>query len=265
MFSSLANVKHVVAIASGKGGVGKSTVTANLAFGFEALGYRIGVLDADIYGPSQALMLGNLDRPESLDGKTVQPLESHGVRFMSIAALMPEKQSPAIWRGPMVSGALQQLIRDTQWGELDVLLVDMPPGTGDIALTIVQKVPLSGAVIVTTPQEIALLDARKAIEMFRKVEVPVLGVIENMSTHTCSHCGHEEAIFGEAGGDALAKTYKTQLLGKVPLLKSIREAADDGRSLGLGVYRDIAAFLYALCAEKSARASLFPEVNIDKM
>jgi ATP-binding protein involved in chromosome partitioning len=234
-----------------------------LAFAFQALGYQVGVLDADIYGPSQALMLGNLERPDSLDGKTVQPLVSQGVRFMSIAALMPEKKSPAIWRGPMVSGALQQLIRDTQWGELDVLLVDMPPGTGDIALTMVQKVPLSGAVIVTTPQEIALLDARKAIEMFRKVDVPVLGVIENMSTHICSHCGHEEAIFGEAGGDALAKAYQIQLLGKVPLLKAIREAADEGRSLALSVYRDMAMFLYGLCGQKTAVIPLFPEVDID--
>lgn len=265
MFSSLAGVKHIIAIASGKGGVGKSTVTANLAFAFQGLGYRVGVLDADIYGPSQALMLGNLDRPESLDGKTVQPLVSHGVRFMSIAALMPEKQSPAIWRGPMVSGALQQLIRDTQWGEMDILLVDMPPGTGDIALTMVQKVPLSGAVVVTTPQEIALLDARKAIEMFRKVEVPVLGVVENMSTHLCSHCGHEEAIFGEGGGEALASDYETRVLGRVPLLKSLREAADEGRFLGLPVYRDIALSLYDLCLDLGGSSVLFPEVNVDNI
>lgn len=263
MFSSLANVKYVIAIASGKGGVGKSTVTANLAFAFKALGYRIGVLDADIYGPSQALMLGNQNRPQSLDGKTVEPLISHGVHFMSIAALMPEQQSPAIWRGPMVSGALQQLIRDTQWGELDVLLVDMPPGTGDIALTMVQKVPLSGAVIVTTPQEIALLDARKAIEMFRKVEVPVLGIVENMSTHVCSHCGHEETIFGEAGGKNLATAYQTELLGAVPLLKTIREAADEGRSLELPIYRHMAALLYHLCTQKKKNTALFPEVNVD--
>jgi len=228
-FSSLSSVKHIIAIASGKGGVGKSTVTVNLALALRQLGVSVGILDADIYGPSIPMMLGITERPESLDGKTIQPIKAYDLSVMSIGLLLEQEKTPAIWRGPMVSGALQQLIRDTQWGELDVLLIDLPPGTGDIQLTLCQKVPLTGAVIVTTPQDIALLDARKAIEMFSKVNVAVSGIVENMSIHVCSSCGHEEAIFGKEGGEGLAKEYTTFLLGQVPLAKVIRSHVDMGK------------------------------------
>jgi ATP-binding protein involved in chromosome partitioning len=228
-FPSLSAVKHIIAIASGKGGVGKSTVTVNLALALQQQGLKVGVLDADIYGPSIPTMLGISQRPESLDGKTIQPIKAHGLSVMSIGLLLEQAKTPAIWRGPMVSGALQQLIRDTQWGELDVLLIDLPPGTGDIQLTLCQKVPLTGAVIVTTPQDIALLDARKAIEMFNKVKVPVSGIVENMSVHICSQCGYEETIFGEEGGESLAKEYATFLLGQIPLAKAIRLDVDEGK------------------------------------
>ncbi len=225
----LNSIKQIIAVASGKGGVGKSTVSVNLALALHALGYKVGLLDADIYGPSQALMLGGRDvRAESLDGKTVQPVMKHGIASMSIAYLMPEDKAPAIWRGPMVSGALQQLIRDTQWGDLDYLIIDLPPGTGDIQLTMAQKIPVTGAVVVTTPQDVALIDARKAIEMLRKVNIPVLGVIENMSIHACEQCGHETHIFGNEGGVGLAKEYDVELLGQIPLARAIREQVDQG-------------------------------------
>lgn len=225
----LDSIKQIIAVASGKGGVGKSTVSVNLALALHALGHKVGLLDADIYGPSQALMLGGRDiRAESLDSKTVQPVMKHGIASMSIAYLMPEDKSPAIWRGPMVSGALQQLIRDTQWGELDYLIIDLPPGTGDIQLTMAQKIPVTGAVVVTTPQDVALIDARKAIEMLRKVNIPVWGVIENMSIHTCEKCGHETHIFGHEGGVGLAKEYAVDLLGQIPLARAIREQVDQG-------------------------------------
>nr|WP_205601038.1 iron-sulfur cluster carrier protein ApbC [Halomonas socia] len=223
-------VKHIVAVASGKGGVGKSTVTVNLALAMAAEGYRVGLLDADIYGPSQAQMLGIGEgvRPQQAGENHFQPLEAHGIQAMSMA-FMVDINEPMVWRGPMVAGAFQQMLNQTAWNDLDYLFIDMPPGTGDIQLTLAQKVPVSGAVIVTTPQDIALLDARKGIEMFRKVNVPVLGVVENMSLHVCSECGHSEPIFGAGGGERIATQYQTRLLGQLPLTLSIREQSDSGR------------------------------------
>lgn len=224
-------VKHIVAVASGKGGVGKSTVTVNLALAMAAEGYRVGVLDADIHGPSQAKMLGVAEgvRPQqAANGNKFRPLIAHDVQAMSMA-FMVDTREPMVWRGPMVAGAFEQLLTQTAWENLDVLFIDMPPGTGDIQLTLAQKVPVDGAVIVTTPQDIALLDARKGIEMFRKVNVPVLGVVENMSLHVCSSCGHAEPIFGEGGGERIATEYETEVLGRLPLTMAIREQADGGR------------------------------------
>ena len=224
----LKNVRNVIAVASGKGGVGKSTVSANLALALAAEGAKAGVLDADIYGPSQPRMLGVGGRPESKDGKSLEPMNSYHVQVMSIGFLI-EEDTPMIWRGPMVTQALEQLLQDTQWRDLDYLIIDLPPGTGDIQLTLAQKVPVSGAVIVTTPQDIALLDARKALKMFEKVEIPVLGIIENMSTHICSNCGHEEHIFGEGGGKRMSVEYSVEHLGDIPLDGRIRSDADGGR------------------------------------
>lgn len=223
-------VKYLVAVASGKGGVGKSTVTANLALALAAQGHRVGVLDADIYGPSQAQMFGfEADvKPQTQDGKSFDPLEQYGIQLMSMAFLTTDK-TPMVWRGPMASGAFQQLLTQTRWQGLDILLIDMPPGTGDIQLTLAQKSQVDGAVIVTTPQNIALLDAQRGIEMFRKVNVPVLGVVENMSLHECSACGHHEPIFGEGGGARIAQSYDTQLLGQLPLASHIRAEGDEGR------------------------------------
>ena len=223
-------VKHIVAVASGKGGVGKSTVTVNLALAMEAEGYRVGILDADIHGPSQAQMLGVGEgvRPAAAGENRMHPLEAHGLKAMSMA-FMVDTREPMVWRGPMVAGAFQQLLTQTLWDDLDFLFIDMPPGTGDIQLTLAQKVPVDGAVIVTTPQDIALLDARKGIEMFRKVKVPVLGVVENMSLHVCSSCGHAEPIFGAGGGERIAGEYETRVLGRLPLALSIREQVDGGR------------------------------------
>jgi ATP-binding protein involved in chromosome partitioning len=229
---NLAGVKKIVAISSGKGGVGKSTVTANLAAALSAQGLRIGVLDADIYGPSQAMMFGVLagTRPQTAEEKYFIPVVAHGIQTMSISYLIDE-DTPMVWRGPMVSSALQQLLMQTQWDNLDVLLIDMPPGTGDIQLTLSQKVPVDGAIVVTTPQDIALLDAKKGIEMFRKVDIPVLGIIENMSMHVCSNCGHVDPIFGEGGGDKMAEQYQTSLLGQLPLAMPIRVQADSGKPI----------------------------------
>ncbi|SVA55149.1 uncharacterized protein METZ01_LOCUS108003 [marine metagenome] len=224
----LKNVRNVIAVASGKGGVGKSTVSANLALALSAEGANTGVLDADIYGPSQPRMLGVGGRPESKDGKSLEPMNSYHVQVMSIGFLI-EEDTPMIWRGPMVTQALEQLLQDTQWRDLDYLIIDLPPGTGDIQLTLAQKVPVSGAVIVTTPQDIALLDARKALKMFEKVEIPVLGIVENMSTHICSNCGHEEHIFGEGGGKRMSAEYSVEHLGDIPLDGRIRSDADGGR------------------------------------
>jgi ATP-binding protein involved in chromosome partitioning len=229
---SIPNVKHIVAVASGKGGVGKSTTTVNLALAMASIGIKVGVLDADIYGPSVPKMLGvDGARPEVVDNKFMLPIMAHGIPIISMANLVTEK-TPMVWRGPMASGALLQLITQTQWPELDCLLIDMPPGTGDVQLTLSQKIAVNGAVIVTTPQDIALLDARKAIEMFRKVEVPVLGVVENMAVHVCSECGHTEHVFGRAGGARMAKEYEVELLGSLPLDIEIRQQADSGVPLG---------------------------------
>ncbi|HQW77218.1 MAG TPA: iron-sulfur cluster carrier protein ApbC [Dokdonella sp.] len=221
------NIRNVIAVASGKGGVGKSTVAANLALALRAEGASVGILDADIYGPSQPRMLGLSGKPDTKDGSRIEPKINHGIQVMSIGFLI-EEDTPMIWRGPMVTQALQQLLSDTNWVDLDYLVIDLPPGTGDIQLTLCQRVPVSGAVIVTTPQDIALLDARKALKMFEKVNVPVLGVIENMSTHVCSKCGHEEHVFGDGGGGRMAAQYNVPMLGSLPLDIRIREQADGG-------------------------------------
>jgi ATP-binding protein involved in chromosome partitioning len=223
----LPNVKNIIVVASGKGGVGKSTVSANLALALQAEGAKVGVLDADIYGPSQPRMLGVSGKPQSPDGKSITPMQAHGLSVMSIG-FMVEEDTPMIWRGPMVTQAMMQLLNDTRWEQLDYLIVDLPPGTGDIQLTLSQKVPVAGAVIVTTPQDIALLDARKALKMFEKVEVPVLGIVENMATHICSNCGHEEHIFGEGVGARMAAQYEVPYLGSLPLDIRIREQVDGG-------------------------------------
>jgi ATP-binding protein involved in chromosome partitioning len=223
-------VRAIVAVASGKGGVGKSTIAANLAVGLATLGLKVGVLDADIYGPSQPRMLGIGGRPSSPDGKTLSPLENYGVKCMSMGFLVPE-DSPMIWRGPMVSSALQQMLRDVDWGVLDILLVDMPPGTGDAQLSMSQQVPLAGAIIVSTPQDIALLDARKGLNMFRKVDVPVLGMIENMSLFVCPNCGHTSHIFSHGGAQREAEKLGVEFLGEVPLDMEIRETSDGGQPI----------------------------------
>jgi len=223
-------VRHIIAVASGKGGVGKSTTATNLALALAAKGLKIGVLDADIYGPSQPRMMGITGRPHSPDGRTIQPMANYGVKVMSMGFLVPE-DTPTIWRGPMVMGALEQMLRDVAWGELDVLVVDMPPGTGDAQLTMAQRVPLSGAIIVSTPQDIALIDARKGLNMFRKVDVPVLGIIENMSYHVCRNCGHREDIFSHGGARREAERLGTEFLGELPLDIVIRETSDSGRPI----------------------------------
>jgi ATP-binding protein involved in chromosome partitioning len=224
----LPGVKNIIAIASGKGGVGKSTTAVNLALALAAEGASVGVLDADIYGPSQPTMLGITGRPESTDGKTLDPMMGHGIQAMSIGFLI-DVDTPMVWRGPMVTQALEQLLRDTKWRDLDYLVVDLPPGTGDIQLTLAQRVPVTGAVIVTTPQDIALLDARKGFKMFEKVGIPILGVVENMSIHICSKCGHAEHIFGEGGAQRMCGEYKAEFLGGLPLDIMIREQTDSGR------------------------------------
>ena len=268
---SLANVRNIVAVASGKGGVGKSTTTVNLALALAAEGARVGILDADIYGPSQGLMLGVKPgvKPQAAEN-AMHPVIAHDLQLMSMSLLIDDDQ-PMVWRGPMASGALQQLLTQTLWDDLDYLFVDMPPGTGDIQLTLSQKAPLTGAIIVTTPQDMALLDAKKGIEMFRKVDVPVLGVVENMSLHICSQCGHSEPIFGEGGGEQIAEKYKVDLLGRLPLKLSIRQQADAGQptlvshpdSEEAGFYRDIALKLAASLAVRAKNyANVFPEIVV---
>jgi ATP-binding protein involved in chromosome partitioning len=251
-------VKNIIVVASGKGGVGKSTVSANLALALAAEGAAVGVLDADIYGPSQPRMLGISGRPESPDGKSIIPLRAHGLQAMSIGFLI-EEETPMIWRGPMVTQAMMQLLNDSRWEQLDYLIVDLPPGTGDIQLTLAQKVPVSGAVIVTTPQDIALLDARKALKMFEKVEVPVLGVVENMATHVCSNCGHEEHIFGEGGGARMAEQYNVAYLGSLPLDIRIREQADGGTPTVVAMPdSDLAARYREIARNAAGRLSRMP-------
>lgn len=224
----LPNVKNVIAIASGKGGVGKSTTSVNLALALAAEGASVGLLDADIYGPSQPQMLGiSGGRPESADGKSMEPMQAHGIQAMSIGFLI-DNDTPMVWRGPMVTGALEQLLRETKWRDLDYLIIDLPPGTGDIQLTLAQKIPVTGAIIVTTPQDIALLDARKGLKMLEKVGIPILGIVENMSTHICSNCGHEEHIFGAGGGELMCKDFNVDLLGSLPLDIKIRVQSDGG-------------------------------------
>ena len=221
-------IKNIIAVASGKGGVGKSTTAVNLALALAAEGAAVGVLDADIYGPSQPMMLGIAGRPESKDGKHLEPMEGHGLQAISIGFLI-DVDTPMVWRGPMVTQALEQLLKDTNWRDLDYLVVDLPPGTGDIQLTLAQKVPVTGAVIVTTPQDIALIDARKGLKMFEKVGIPILGVVENMSFHRCPSCGHESHIFGTGGAQKMCRDYGTELLGQLPLDEAIRSQADSGK------------------------------------
>jgi len=269
----LGEIKNIVAVASGKGGVGKSTVAVNLALAWAAQGARVGVLDADIYGPSQPLMLGlAAERPVSADGKHLRPLEAHGVSAMSIGFLVDAEQ-PMVWRGPMVTQALTQLLGETQWGALDYLVVDMPPGTGDIQLTLAQRVPVAGAVIVTTPQDIALADARKGLKMFEKVAVPVLGVVENMSVHVCAKCGHTDHIFGAGGGTRMAAQYGVRLLGELPLDARIREEADGGRPTVIAAPDSPRARCYFEMARRTAgalavrsrdRSSVFPKIVIEE-
>jgi ATP-binding protein involved in chromosome partitioning len=254
--SPLPNVRNIIAIGSGKGGVGKSTTAVNLALALAGEGARVGVLDADIYGPSIPTMLGLGGRPDSPDGKTIEPMQAHGVEAMSIGLLV-DQDTPMIWRGPMATSALTQLLGETRWGQslsgdLDYLIVDLPPGTGDIQLTLAQKIPVAGAVIVTTPQEVATMDARKALKMFEKVHVPVLGLVENMAVHVCSNCGHAEHVFGEGGGQRMAAQYGVPLLGSLPLEIAIREQGDAGIPVVAAAPGSSAAAAYRATARRMA-------------
>ncbi len=270
---AMANVKNIVAVASGKGGVGKSTTAANLALALAREGARVGILDADIYGPSQGVMFGIAEgtRPQIRDQKWFVPIKAHGVEVMSMAFLTDDN-TPMVWRGPMVSGALLQLVTQTAWDDLDYLVIDMPPGTGDIQLTLAQKVPVAGSVIVTTPQDLALLDAKKGVEMFRKVNIPVLGVVENMAVHICSNCGHAEHLFGEGGGEKLASQYGVDLLASLPLSMLIREQADSGKPTAIAepesqiamVYQELARQVGARIVLQEAAAPAMPSITISE-
>jgi ATP-binding protein involved in chromosome partitioning len=264
------NVKNIIAISSGKGGVGKSTTAVNLALALAAEGATVGILDADIYGPSQPMMLGITGRPESIAENTIEPMEGHGLQASSIGFLI-DPDSPMVWRGPMVTSALEQLLRQTNWRDVDYLIVDMPPGTGDIQLTLSQKVPVTGAVIVTTPQDIALLDARKGLKMFEKVGIPIIGVVENMSIYVCPNCDHQEHIFGQGGGQKMCTDYGIDFLGSLPLNLSIREQADSGRPTVVadpdgaisGIYKGIARKIAIQVAEMSKdMSSKFPSIVV---
>ncbi len=268
----LPHVKNIVAVASGKGGVGKSTTAVNLALALAAEGARVGVLDADIYGPSIPMMMGIEGKPESADGKTMEPMENYGVQVMSIGFLVAQDEA-MIWRGPMATQALEQLLRQTNWQDLDYLIVDMPPGTGDIQLTLSQRVPMTGAVIVTTPQDIALLDAKKGIKMFQKVGVPILGIVENMAVHVCSQCGHVEHIFGADGGKTMAAEYGMDYLGALPLSMQIRVQADSGEPTVVSdpdgevaaIYKAVARQVaLAIAAKNRDFSSKFPSIKISK-
>jgi ATP-binding protein involved in chromosome partitioning len=268
----LPKVKNIIAVASGKGGVGKSTTTVNLALALAAEGASVGILDADIYGPSQPMMMGISGRPESSDGSTMEAMQNYGVQVMSIGFLI-DADNPMIWRGPMVTQALEQLLRQTNWSDLDYLIVDMPPGTGDIQLTLCQKVPLTGALIVTTPQDIALLDARKGLKMFEKVGVPILGLVENMSVYVCPNCGHTEHIFGADGGRRMSAEYGVDYLGALPLNLSIREQADSGRPTVVSdpdgeiaaIYKSVARQMAVKIAQRAKDfSSKFPTISISK-
>ena len=266
----MSNVKNIIAVASGKGGVGKSTTAVNLALALAAEGAQVGILDADIYGPSQPMMMGISGRPESVDGKTMEPMENYGLQVSSIG-FMIDPDEPMVWRGPIVTQALQQLLDQTNWRDLDYLIIDMPPGTGDVQLTLSQKVPVTGAVIVTTPQDIALLDARKGLKMFEKVGIPILGIVENMSMHICSNCGHAEPIFGEGGGEKMCKDYGVEFLGALPLTMAIREQADSGKPTVVSdpdgqvaaIYKTIARKVAVKIAEKAKdMSSKFPSIVV---
>ena len=268
----LPGVKNIIAISSGKGGVGKSTTAANLALALAAEGARVGVLDADIYGPSQPMMMGINRRPDSLDGKNMEPLENHGVQVMSIGFLVSQDEA-MIWRGPMATQALDQLLRQTHWRDLDYLIVDMPPGTGDIQLSLSQRVPITGAVIVTTPQDIALLDAKKGIKMFEKVGVPILGIVENMAVHVCTNCGHAEHIFGEGGGKRMAADYQMDYLGALPLDMQIRLQADSGTPTVVAdpdgevaqIYKQVARTVAVKIAQQAKDfSSRFPTITVSQ-
>ncbi len=263
-------VKNIIAVASGKGGVGKSTTAVNLALALSAEGASVGMLDADIYGPSQPTMLGITGRPESPDGQNLEPMLGHGLQAMSIGFLI-DVETPMVWRGPMVTQALEQLLNNTTWKDLDYLVIDLPPGTGDIQLTLAQRVPVTGAVIVTTPQDIALIDARKGLKMFEKVGVPILGVVENMSLHICGNCGHEERIFGEGGGERMCRDYGTEFLGALPLDIRIREETDSGRPTVVAEPESRIAEIYRAIARRVAvkvgdlavdHSSKFPNIVI---
>ncbi len=263
-------IKNIIAVASGKGGVGKSTTAVNLALALAAEGASVGMLDADIYGPSQPMMLGITGRPVSNDGKSLDPMEGHGIQAMSVGFLI-DVETPMVWRGPMVTQALEQLLNETRWRDLDYLVVDLPPGTGDIQLTLAQKVPVTGAIIVTTPQDIALLDARKGLKMFEKVGIPILGIVENMAIHICSQCGHQEHIFGSGGGTRMSQDYKVDMLGALPLDISIREQADSGKPTVVSdpdgavakIYKQIARKVAAKIAKQSQdKSALFPKIVV---